>query len=53
VRCHNGAADSRAPAADAFRARTPEAIIEALYVNSGYGGFGGRTGNVLLAFGLE
>jgi polyvinyl alcohol dehydrogenase (cytochrome) len=24
-----------------------------VYVNSGYGGFGGRAGNVLLAFGLE
>jgi polyvinyl alcohol dehydrogenase (cytochrome) len=24
-----------------------------VYVNSGYGGFGGRPGNVLLAFGLE
>jgi polyvinyl alcohol dehydrogenase (cytochrome) len=24
-----------------------------LYVNSGYGGFGGRPGNVLLAFGVE
>jgi len=23
-----------------------------VYVNSGYGGFGGRAGNVLLAFGL-
>jgi hypothetical protein len=23
-----------------------------LYVNSGYGAFGGRAGNVLLAFGL-
>jgi len=85
--CHSGAADTRAPALDALRARTPEAIIEALmtgamrpqgsrlsglerravaefvtgkrvaggmvYVNSGYGGFGGRAGNVLLAFGLE
>ena len=28
--CHSGAADSRAPALDALRARTPEAIIEAL-----------------------
>ena len=28
--CHNGAADSRAPALDALRSRTPEAIIEAL-----------------------
>ena len=28
--CHNGAADTRAPALDALRARTPEAIIEAL-----------------------
>ena len=28
--CHNGAADSRAPAVDALRARAPEAIIEAL-----------------------
>ena len=24
-----------------------------VYVNSGYGAFGGRPGNVLLAFGLE
>jgi len=24
-----------------------------VYVNSGYGGFGGRAGNVLLAFGLD
>jgi polyvinyl alcohol dehydrogenase (cytochrome) len=24
-----------------------------LYVNSGYGAFGGRPGNVLLAFGVE
>jgi polyvinyl alcohol dehydrogenase (cytochrome) len=24
-----------------------------VYVNSGYGAFGGRAGNVLLAFGLE
>jgi len=24
-----------------------------MYVNSGYGGFGGRPGNVLLAFGVE
>jgi polyvinyl alcohol dehydrogenase (cytochrome) len=28
--CHSGAADSRAPALDALRSRTPEAIIEAL-----------------------
>jgi mono/diheme cytochrome c family protein len=28
--CHNGAADSRAPAPDALRSRSPEAIIEAL-----------------------
>jgi polyvinyl alcohol dehydrogenase (cytochrome) len=28
--CHNGAADSRAPALETLRARTPEAIIEAL-----------------------
>src|SRR6185295_16810132 len=28
--CHSGAADTRAPALDALRARTPEAIIEAL-----------------------
>src|SRR4029453_18014809 len=28
--CHNGAADSRAPAIDALRSRAPEAIIEAL-----------------------
>ena len=28
--CHNGAADSRAPALDALRSRTPEAIIEVL-----------------------
>ena len=28
--CHNGAADSRAPALDALRSRTPEAIMEAL-----------------------
>ena len=24
-----------------------------VFVNSGYGGFGGRAGNVLLAFGVE
>ena len=28
--CHNGAADSRAPALDALRSRTPEAIIDVL-----------------------
>jgi len=28
--CHNGAADSRAPALDALRSRSPEAIIETL-----------------------
>ena len=28
--CHNGAADSRAPAIDALRSRAPEAILEAL-----------------------
>ncbi len=28
--CHNGAADSRAPALDALRSRAPEAIVEAL-----------------------
>jgi len=28
--CHNGAADSRAPALDALRSRAPEAILEAL-----------------------
>ncbi|HEY3161294.1 MAG TPA: PQQ-binding-like beta-propeller repeat protein [Vicinamibacterales bacterium] len=28
--CHNGAADSRAPALDALRSRTPEAIMDAL-----------------------
>ena len=28
--CHNGAADARAPALDALRSRTPEAIVEAL-----------------------
>ncbi|HEY1306118.1 MAG TPA: PQQ-binding-like beta-propeller repeat protein [Vicinamibacterales bacterium] len=28
--CHNGAADSRAPAPDALKARTPQAIIDAL-----------------------
>jgi len=28
--CHNGAADSRAPAVDALRSRAPEAIVEAL-----------------------
>src|SRR5262245_21988666 len=30
VTCHSGAADSRAPALEALRARSPEAIIEAL-----------------------
>jgi len=30
VSCHTGAADSRAPALETLRARTPEAIIEAL-----------------------
>jgi polyvinyl alcohol dehydrogenase (cytochrome) len=28
--CHNGAADSRAPAPDVLRSRSPEAIVEAL-----------------------
>ena len=28
--CHNGAADSRAPAPDALRSRTPQAIVESL-----------------------
>lgn len=28
--CHSGAADSRAPAPDALRARTPQAVIESL-----------------------
>ena len=28
--CHTGAADSRAPAADALRSRTPQAIVESL-----------------------
>jgi polyvinyl alcohol dehydrogenase (cytochrome) len=33
----------------------PGAIVAGgmVYVNSGYGAFGGRPGNVLLAFGLE
>ena len=30
----------------------PVVVGGMLYVNSGYGAFGARTGNVLLAFGL-
>ena len=32
--CHTGAADSRAPAVDALRARTPQAIIDALLIGA-------------------
>ena len=31
----------------------PVVVGGMVYVNSGYGAFGGRPGNVLLAFGLE
>ncbi|HEY9446781.1 MAG TPA: c-type cytochrome, partial [Burkholderiales bacterium] len=30
VSCHNGAPESRAPALDALKARTPQAVIESL-----------------------
>ena len=32
--CHTGAADSRAPGVDALRARTPQAIIDALLIGA-------------------